>query len=72
MVLYLIGLGLGSPKDITLRGLEAIKSAQFIYLETYTSLLPNCSKEDLELFYEREIIEADREKVESGSEEMLE
>ena len=47
MVLYMVGLGLGSPLDITLRGLEAIESAHFIFLETYTSLLPGYSKADL-------------------------
>ncbi len=68
----MVGLGLGSPKDITLRGLDAIKTSAYIYLETYTSLLPNCGRKDLELFYEREILEADRELVESGCDEMLE
>jgi len=41
MVLYIIGLGLGNEKDITLKGLEAIKSCQKLYLEYYTSILGN-------------------------------
>ena len=38
-MLYIIGLGLGDEKDITLRGLEAVKSCHKIYIEAYTSLL---------------------------------
>ena len=32
MVLYIIGLGLGNEKDITMRGLDAIKSSVKVYL----------------------------------------
>ena len=46
MVFYLIGLGLGSPEDITVKGLEAIKSASRVYLEAYTSIL-TCGKDAL-------------------------
>lgn len=38
-MLYIIGLGLGDEKDITLRGLEAVKKSQKVYMEAYTSLL---------------------------------
>lgn len=38
-MLYLVGLGLGDVKDITVRGLEIVKKADRIYLEAYTSLL---------------------------------
>ena len=38
--LYLIGLGLGSEKDITVRGLEIVKQCAEVYLEAYTSVLP--------------------------------
>lgn len=38
-MLYLIGLGLGDEKDITLRGLEAVKRCEHVYLEAYTSIL---------------------------------
>jgi diphthine methyl ester synthase len=36
---YIIGLGLGDPKDITVKGLEAIKQCDRVYLENYTSIL---------------------------------
>lgn len=36
---YLIGLGLGDPKDVTVKGLEIIRACQRVYLEAYTSIL---------------------------------
>ena len=39
MALYLIGLGLNDEKDITVKGLEAIKNCESVYLENYTSVL---------------------------------
>lgn len=38
-MLYIIGLGLGDERDITLRGLDAIKKCSKLYMEAYTSLL---------------------------------
>ena len=38
-MLYLVGLGLSDEKDVTVRGLEAIKGSQRVYLEAYTSIL---------------------------------
>lgn len=38
-MLFLIGLGLGDVKDVTVKGLEAIKNAKRVYLEAYTSIL---------------------------------
>lgn len=43
---YLIGLGLGDPKDITVKGLEIIKKCDRVYLEAYTSIL-TCGQEAL-------------------------
>ena len=54
MVLYVIGLGLGDEKDITVRGLELVKSSDKIFLEAYTSILGGVSKDRLETFYEKE------------------
>ena len=39
MVFYIIGLGLGDERDISVKGLEAVKSSEKIYLESYTSIL---------------------------------
>ena len=54
LMLYLIGMGLSDEKDISLKGLEAVKKSDKVYLEYYTSKL-SCSKEDLEKFYGRKI-----------------
>ena len=45
-MLYLIGLGLGDAKDITVKGLEVIKNAHKVFLEAYTSILKG-GKEEL-------------------------
>ncbi|XP_054710685.1 diphthine methyl ester synthase-like isoform X2 [Uloborus diversus] len=70
-MLYLIGLGLGDVKDITVKGLEVLKKSKTVYLEAYTSIL-TVGKEALEEFYEREVILADREMVEQDSNSILE
>jgi diphthine synthase len=70
MALYIIGLGLNDQFDISLKGLEAVKKSDFIYLESYTSVL-QCKKEDLENLYKKEIIIADREFVEKKAESII-
>ena len=40
MVLYIIGLGLGDEKDITVRGLECIQRSSGVYLEVLHFLMP--------------------------------
>jgi len=70
MTLHLIGLGLSSEKDISVKGLETIKKCDKIYLEDYTSLL-QCSLADLEKFYGKKIILANREKTEQQFEHIL-
>ncbi|EGD91237.2 diphthine synthase [Trichophyton rubrum D6] len=69
-MLYLVGLGLADETDITVKGLEIVKKAERVYLEAYTSiLLVDTAK--LEEFYGRPVIVADREMVESSSDEIL-
>ncbi|SCW02569.1 LAFE_0F09340g1_1 [Lachancea fermentati] len=70
-MLYLIGLGLSYKSDITVRGLEAIKKCNRVYLEHYTSILMAATQEELEEFYGKSIVLADRELVESGCEDIL-
>ncbi len=70
-MLYIIGLGLNDEKDITVKGLEAVKKCKRVYLEDYTSLL-QCTKEQLEKSYGKKIILADRKMVEQNSDEILE
>ncbi|MEM4260043.1 MAG: diphthine synthase [Candidatus Woesearchaeota archaeon] len=70
MTLFFIGIGLSDEKDITLKGLEAIKKSRYVFLENYTSIL-NCSYTDLEKFYCKKIILADRDMVENRANEIL-
>lgn len=70
MVLFVIGLGLGDEKDITVKGLEAVRRCTRVYLEAYTSLLV-VDRSKLEQFYERPVTVADRELVESNADEIL-
>lgn len=38
-MLYLIGLGLSDETDITVKGLEIVRKASRVYLESYTAIL---------------------------------
>ncbi|SNX83996.1 probable DPH5 - diphthamide methyltransferase [Melanopsichium pennsylvanicum] len=72
MVLFVIGLGLADEHDITLKGFEAVKSSERIYLESYTSILmvPGF-KERLEKLYQKPVILAHRETVELEADSIL-
>jgi len=70
MSLYLIGLGLGDHKDITVKGLEIVRASEEIYLESYTSVL-GVNKEELEKFYGKKITEVWREEVEITFDKLL-
>ncbi|KAH7031631.1 Diphthine synthase [Microdochium trichocladiopsis] len=69
-MLYLVGLGLSDETDITVKGLEIVKKASRVYLEAYTSILL-VDQSVLESYYGRSIVVADRQMVESNSEEIL-
>ncbi|KAJ8427077.1 hypothetical protein Cgig2_008946 [Carnegiea gigantea] len=74
-MLYIVGLGLGDEKDITLRGLEAVQKSQSVYIEAYTSLLSFGVSSDgistLEKLYGKSVTVADREMVEEKADAML-
>ncbi|XP_019155988.1 PREDICTED: probable diphthine methyl ester synthase [Ipomoea nil] len=74
-MLYIIGLGLGDEKDITLKGLEAVKKCSQVYMEAYTSLLSFGLSSDglstLENLYGKSITLADRETVEEKADAIL-
>ncbi len=36
---FLVGLGLGNERDITVKGLEIVKKCATVYLEAYTAIL---------------------------------
>ncbi|OMO51726.1 Tetrapyrrole methylase [Corchorus olitorius] len=74
-MLYIIGLGLGDEKDITLKGLDAVKRCEKVYIESYTSLLSFGISSDglstLERLYGKPITVADREMVEEKADSFL-
>lgn len=70
MTLYIIGIGLADPRDITVKGLEIITRCDLVYLENYTSIL-QCSLSDLAGFYGRKIILASRGLAEEGADQIV-
>ncbi len=70
---YLIGIGLGDEKDITVRGLEAVRKCDKVFLESYTSKLVDFDLKRMEEFYGKKVVLTGRELVEKKCEkEMLE
>jgi diphthine synthase len=61
---YFIGLGLSDYKDISLKGLEVLKSLDFIYAEFFTSKLFGNNIKSIEKLINKEIIILNREKIE--------
>jgi diphthine synthase len=59
-MLYFVGLGLAG--DLTVEGMRIAKKSRKVYLDTYTSLIPE--KEKMEEILERTIILLDRKQME--------
>lgn len=68
--LYMVGLGLGDERDITLRGLDTVRAASAVFLEAYTSVLA-APVSKLEALYGVSVTVADREAVEERADEIL-
>ena len=66
-MLTFIGLGLYDEKDVSLRGLEAIRSADKVYLECYTSLFTGTNIKQLEKLYGKKVHLLEREDVETNN-----
>lgn len=69
-LLTLVGLGLCDEKDLTLRGIEAAKQADKVYIELYTSVWHG--KEELEKLIGKEIKELKREDLEQHADKIAE
>ncbi|MCX8172613.1 MAG: diphthine synthase [Archaeoglobaceae archaeon] len=65
-MLILIGLGLHDYRDLSFRGYEAVKKADEVYLDVYTSKF--FSIEELQKFLGKEIKRAERSDLEEKSE----
>jgi len=70
-MLTFIGLGLSDEKDISVKGLEAVRSADLAYLETHTSRLTGTSLAAMERFYGRPVIPVTRGDLEESPEDIL-
>ncbi len=69
-MLSLIGLGLYDEKDITLRGIEEAKSADKVYIETYTSNWSG-NLQNLEKLIGQKISVLSRKDLEENSQKIL-
>ena len=65
-----VGLGLWDETDITLKGLEAVRKADKVYAEFYTSMM-GVELESLEKLYGRKVELLSREDLEERSVELL-
>lgn len=69
-MLSLIGVGLGNEADITQRGINVARAADFVYIESYTAVLAEGSDKLMALIHpggtDKQLIVADRGLVESG------
>jgi diphthine synthase len=63
-MLIFIGLGLYDERDISVKGLDAVRGADLVYAEFYTSRLMGAAFETLEAFYGRKIHHLSRQQVE--------
>ncbi|RLE76044.1 MAG: diphthine synthase [Thermoprotei archaeon] len=64
-MLIFVGLGLHDLQDLTFHGFSVLKKAKKIYMETYTNIMPDFSRERLETLIGEEIVEVSREFLES-------
>ncbi len=63
-MLYFIGLGLYDEEDISVKGLEAVRAADTVYAEFYTSRLMGTTLEKMEALYGKRVCLLSREEVE--------
>ena len=72
-MLFLIGLGLGDERDITIKGKDRIASADNVYLEGYTSILASRPADlaRLEEFLGKKITVLQRNGLEEESQQLL-
>jgi diphthine synthase len=69
MSLTLVGLGLYDEKDLTLRGIDAAKRADKVYIELYTSVWHG--KDALEKIVGRAVEELKREDLEENAKKLI-
>ncbi|MBK5190177.1 MAG: diphthine synthase [Methanosarcinales archaeon] len=70
-MLTFVGLGLYDEKDITVKGLEAIRAADTVFAEFYTSPLGGKTIEKMEEEYGKRIALLERSDIEEHAEEII-
>ena len=70
-MLMFIGLGLFDMTDISVKGLEFVRKADHVFLESYTSCLMGTTREELSTFYGKIVRPLYREDVEHHPEDLL-
>jgi diphthine synthase len=70
-MLMFIGLGLFDKTDISVKGLEYIRGADHVFLESYTSCLMGTDSEELSRYYGKRVQTLYREDVEQHPENLL-
>jgi len=66
-----VGLGLHDEMGISLRGLEEIKTADNVFIELYTNLMADFSKENLEKISSKKLQIVSREELEEESGKLI-
>ncbi len=70
-MLTFVGLGLYDEKDITVKGLEAIRAADTVFAEFYTSPLCGKTVEKMDAMYGKQIVMLERSDVEEHAKETI-
>ncbi|MCW4016120.1 MAG: diphthine synthase [Candidatus Bathyarchaeota archaeon] len=69
--LVFIGMGLYDEKDVSLRGFEELKSADTVFAEVYTSLMPGLSIKKLEEMIRKQVNVVSRRVLEEEGGELI-
>lgn len=70
-MLRFVGLGLWDERSVTIRGRDAIRRADRVFAERYTSRLTGASFDTLERFHDTDITVLEREDVEQHPDQLL-
>ena len=71
-MLTFVGLGLYDEGDISCKGLDWVQSADYLYLEGYTSRLTGTTVERLQALFKKKVHTLDRHTIEQNPGELLE
>ncbi len=66
-----VGLGLNDEMGMSIRGMEETKRADYVFIELYTSLLPDFSLENLERMLKKNVVTLSRKNIEEENAEKI-